>query len=87
LNSPPLGGEQFQTNLIFPEPCDFLKGEKLPPCSVIRPTLDKNGGAVATIKAFTEDGLFMGQSGAFFEAAMELAVAADAARRERGDDD
>jgi hypothetical protein len=87
LNSPPFGGEQFQTNLIFPEPCDFLKGERLPPCSVIRPSLDKNGGAVATIKAFTEDGLFMGQSGAFFEAAMELARAADAARRGDGDGD
>ena len=31
LNSPPLGGEQFQTNLIFPEPCDFLKGESCLP--------------------------------------------------------
>ena len=87
LNAPPFGGEQFQTNLIFPEPCDFLRGEKLPPCSVIRPSLDKNGGAVATIKAFTEDGLFMGQSGAFFDAAMELAREADAARRGGEDDD
>lgn len=82
LNSPPFGGEQFQTNLIFPEPTDFLRGERLPACSVIRPTLDKNGGAVATIKAFTQDGLFDGQSGEFFEAAMALARAADAAHRD-----
>lgn len=82
LNSPPFGGEQFQTNLIFPEPTDFLRGERLPPCSVIRPSLDQNAGAVATIKAFTQDGLFDGQSGEFFEAAMALARAADAAHRE-----
>ena len=31
LNAPPT--ELTQTNLILPEPCDFLKGEKLPPCS------------------------------------------------------
>src|SRR5207237_591517 len=37
LNSPPFGGEEFQTNLIMPEPCPFLS-RKLPPCSVIRPT-------------------------------------------------
>jgi hypothetical protein len=24
LNSPPFGGEDFQTNLIMPEPCPFL---------------------------------------------------------------
>jgi hypothetical protein len=24
LNSPPFGGEAFQTNLIMPEPCPFL---------------------------------------------------------------
>src|SRR6201987_2187202 len=30
--------ELTQTNKILPEPCDFLAGEALPPCSVIRPT-------------------------------------------------
>src|SRR5260370_27534918 len=25
LNAPPFGGEDFQTNLIMPEPCPFLK--------------------------------------------------------------
>jgi hypothetical protein len=71
-----------QTNLILPEPCDFLKGEKLPPCSVIRPSLTENAGAVATIKSFTADLLFAGQSIAFFDFIMELAVEADAARRD-----
>src|SRR5206468_12507659 len=37
LNSPPFGGEDFQTNLIMPEPCPFLS-RKLPKCSIIRPT-------------------------------------------------
>ena len=32
--------EDFQTNLIMPEPCPFLS-RKLPPCSVIRPTQSK----------------------------------------------
>jgi hypothetical protein len=80
LNEPPT--ELTQTNLILPEPCDFIKGEKLPPCSVIRPSLTENAGAVATIKSFTDDLLFAGQSPAFFDLIMELAVEADAARRD-----
>src|SRR5579871_5748677 len=80
LNAPPT--ELTQTNLILPEPCDFIKGEKLPPCSVIRPSLTENAGAVATIKSFTADLLFAGQSTAFFDFIMELAVEADAARRD-----
>jgi hypothetical protein len=44
--------------------------------------LVQNAGAVATIKAFTADLLFEGQSSAFFEAAMALATAADAAHRD-----
>jgi hypothetical protein len=72
----------FQTNLIFPEPCDFIAGEALPPCSVIRPTLTQNGGAVATIKSFTADKLFEGQSDEFFDTVLALAHAADAAKRE-----
>ena len=34
LNAPPFGGEEFQTNLIMPEPCPFLS-RKLPRCSII----------------------------------------------------
>ena len=74
------GGELNQTNLILPEPCDFIS-EDLPECSVIRPTLDANGGAVATINAFTADRLFLGQSDTFFDTVMALAKAADAAQR------
>jgi hypothetical protein len=76
LNSPPFGGEQFQTNLIFPEPCDFIK-PGFPACAVIRPSLKQNAGAVATATAIANSGLFTGQSQAFFEAVTALASAAD----------
>ena len=72
--------ELDQTNLILPEPCEFIS-KSLPPCSVIRPTLTQNGGAVATIKAFTDDLLFLGQSPAFFSLVHRLAIEADSARR------
>jgi len=72
--------ELDQTNLILPEPCEFIS-KSLPPCSVIRPTLTQNGGAVATIKAFTDDLLFLGQSQAFFSLVKRLAVEADSVRR------
>jgi hypothetical protein len=48
LNSPPFGGQEFQTNLIMPEPCPFLS-RKLPRCSIIRPT-ETNGIANAVVK-------------------------------------
>jgi Ferritin-like domain len=72
--------ELDQTNLILPEPCEFIS-KSLPPCSVIRPTLTHNGGAVATIKAFTDDLLFLGQSPAFFRLVDRLAIEADSVRR------
>jgi Ferritin-like domain len=72
--------ELDQTNLILPEPCGFIS-KSLPHCSVIRPTLTENGGAVATIMAFTEDLLFQGQSQAFFTLVNRLAVEADSVRR------
>jgi hypothetical protein len=75
-----LHSELDQTNLILPEPCEFIS-KTLPPCSVIRPTLTQNGGAVATIKAFTDDLLFRGQSSAFFSLVNRLAVEADSVRR------
>jgi hypothetical protein len=80
LNSPPFGGEQFQTNLIFPEPCQFIN-PNLPVCSVIRPSLKQNAGAVATATAIANSRLFFGQSQAFFNAVTALAMAADAAQR------
>jgi hypothetical protein len=75
-----VGSELDQTNLILPEPCSFIS-KSLPPCSVIRPTLTQNGGAVATIKAFTDDLLFLGQTPAFFSFVKQLAVQADSVRR------
>jgi hypothetical protein len=74
------GGEATQTNLILPEPCKFVPG--LPDVSIVRPTLDHNAGAVAAIKGFAADGLFNGQSKAFFRFAMKLAREADAATRQ-----
>jgi hypothetical protein len=35
------------------------------------------------VKAFVEDGLFVGQSAAFLELSMQLAIAADSVRRGR----
>jgi hypothetical protein len=77
---PPFGLEDFQTNLIMPEPCPFLS-RKFPAVSVIRPTSVETGGAVATIKAFTADGLFIGQTDGFFDLVRKLAREADAATR------
>jgi hypothetical protein len=80
LNSPPFGGEDFQTNLIMPEPTVFLS-RHLPACSIIRPTETK-GAATAALASLTADGLFIGQSKAFFGFMRNLAENADAARRE-----
>jgi hypothetical protein len=79
LNAPPFGGETFQTNLIMPEPCQFLS-RKFPRCSIIRPTATKDV-AMGAVKALTADGLFIGQSKEFFQALRDLASDADAARR------
>src|SRR5579862_7959491 len=78
------GSQMFQTNLILPEPCEFLSAD-LPPVSIVRPTLTQNGGAVATIQSFMADNLFLNQSKAFFQLVMEVASAADAVQHE-GDD-
>jgi len=80
LNSPPFGGEDFQTNLIMPEPTAFLN-RKLPACSIIRPT-KTNGAAMGALKALTADGLFVGQSKEFFKFMRTLAIEADLAVRE-----
>lgn len=79
LNSPPLGGEDFQTNLIMPEPTTFLS-RQFPPCSIIRPT-ETTGAAMGAVNALTEDGLFIGQSTQFMQLLQDLAEDADEARR------
>jgi hypothetical protein len=78
LNAPPFDGEDFQTNLIMPEPTIFLS-RKFPPVSIIRPT-ETQGAAMGALKALTDDGLFRGQSPEFFAVLHDLAEAADAAR-------
>src|SRR6202795_1192411 len=78
------GSQMFQTNLIQPEPCQFIS-PNLPACSIIRPTLTQNGGAVATVQSFIADGLFIGQNPQFLEQLKDLASEADAARREGQD--
>jgi len=79
LNAPPFGGETYQTNLIMPEPTHFLSSS-FPVCSIVRPTETK-GAAMGAAKALTADGLFIGQSPAFFELLMDLAADADRATR------
>jgi len=79
LNSPPFGGEDFETSLIMPEPCPFLS-RKLPVCSVIRPTETKDA-ALGALRFLTDMGLFIGQSPEFFEFMRHLAEDADMARR------
>jgi len=80
LNAPPFGGEDFQTNLIMPEPCPFLS-RKFPVCSIIRPTETK-GAAMGAANALAADGLFIGQPPVFVELLRDLAADADNARSE-----
>jgi hypothetical protein len=79
LNASPFGGEDFQTNLIMPEPTIFLN-RKFPAVSIIRPT-ETQGAAMGAAKALTDDGLFIGQSKEFFAVLHELAAQADEASR------
>src|SRR5437763_5945219 len=77
LNAAPFGGQDFQTNLIMPEPTVFLS-RTFPVVSIIRPTATQ-GIAMGALKALTADGLFIGQSPAFFAVLRALAEEADAA--------
>jgi len=74
----------FQTNLIMPEPTLFLD-KKLGPVSIIRPTSTQQGGAVASVVGFVEDGLFLDPSTnrntGIVDVLMRLAEEADGARR------
>jgi hypothetical protein len=72
--------EDLQANLIMPEPTIFLN-RKFPVCSIIRPT-ETRGAAMGAVNALTADGLFVGQSQAFFTFLHQLANEADEARRE-----
>jgi hypothetical protein len=70
---------RVQPSLIFPVPVEFKPN--LPRVSIIRPLTDKFGGAVATIKSFTADGLFIGQSQKFLNILQTMAKDADSATR------
>jgi hypothetical protein len=76
--------DQFQTNLIMPEPTLFLN-EKLGPVSIIRPTSTQQGGAVASVQSFSDDGLFRdpatNKNTGIVQVLLDLAEKADAARR------
>jgi len=75
--------DEFQTNLIMPEPTVFLN-ERLGPVSIIRPTSTQQGGAVASVQSFVEDGLFLDPSGnntGIVDKLMRLAEEADSSRR------
>jgi hypothetical protein len=72
--------ENLQANLIMPEPCDFIS-KSLPACSIIRPTGSQHVSAMGAVSAFTNDGLFRGQSKKFFDLLHFLAHEADEARR------
>jgi hypothetical protein len=74
----------FQTNLIMPEPTIFLD-PRLGPVSILRPTSTAQGGAVASVVSFVEDGLFLnpatGKNTGIVDVLMRLADEADEARR------
>jgi hypothetical protein len=76
--------DEFQTNLIMPEPTVFLD-HNLGPVAIIRPTSSQLNGAVAAVTSFVEDGLFLDPSTnrntGIVAKLMGLAEAADAARR------
>ncbi len=77
--------ETLQSNLIMPEPCEFIS-PNLPPCAIIRPSGPGQLDARGAINSFIEDGLFQGQPAQFLQLINSLARAADAARREIDDD-
>jgi hypothetical protein len=72
--------EDFQTNLIMPEPCPFIS-PSLPACSIVRPTETK-GAAMGALAYLTAMGIFRGQSQSFFDYMQGLAADADKAKRE-----
>lgn len=79
-----LNGDTLQSNLIMPEPAHFLK-DSFPPVAIIRPTSTKNGGAVAAVVGFVNDGLFIdpktGKNSPIVHKLMKLAEEADEAKR------
>jgi TAT (twin-arginine translocation) pathway signal sequence len=77
--------DEFQTNLIMPEPTFFLN-KKFGRVSIIRPTQTK-GVAMGALQGLIDDGLFIGhtsksgKSDGFLEVLRDLAEDADEAQR------
>jgi hypothetical protein len=80
-----LNGDTLQSNLIMPEPTDFLD-KKFGPVAIIRPSSIKFGGAVASVVSFAQDGLFLdpktNKNTGLVQRLMQLAEEADEARRQ-----
>lgn len=80
----PAVADQFQTNLIMPEPTVFLN-RRLGPVAIIRPTAEPNGGAMAAVQSFVDDGLFRipgtNENTGIVARLRQLAEEADEARR------
>jgi hypothetical protein len=74
------GTPEFQPNLIFPVPAEFIS-PNLPLCATIRPLTDKFAGPKAAVASLTGSGLFTGQSNGFFATLEILADQAEAASR------
>jgi hypothetical protein len=83
-NPESLKGDTLQANLIMPEPTHLLDPE-FGPVAIIRPTSTKNGGAVASVVSFAQDGLFLdpktGKNTGIVQLLLRLAEEADEARR------
>jgi len=80
LNSAPFGGDDFETELIMPEPCPFLS-PTLPVVSVIRPTETK-GAAMGALKFLTDMASLLA-SRLLFSRSCKASEDADQAHRER----
>ncbi len=76
--------DEFQTNLIMPEPTIFLNS-KFGPVSIIRPTAEPAGSAKGAVQSFVDDGLFRdpatGSNTSIVAVLMGLAERADEATR------
>jgi hypothetical protein len=76
--------DDFQTNLIMPEPTLFLD-TKLGSVSIVRPMSTQQSGAVASVVSFVKDGLFLdpvtGRNTGIVDVLIDLAQVADEAKR------
>ncbi len=81
INFNDLNNELFQTNLIFPVPCEFISAN-LPLCAVIRPIGRGQIDARGAVQGAIDDGLFVGQPKEFPQLLLQMADEADAAKRE-----